>query len=598
MKNFRHVAFLILLPLAMTCVPVPVPAQTDGQMRAIASLAGASSEEELDEQEVERFQHYLYHPLEINIAGTSRLLSSGLLSRYQVASLEDYRSRFGDVLSFTELAGIEGFGEEYVTVLRPFISLRSREPPGKIPDEGMRLKQDGLSRVSVRGNDINYGVKYKAALSEKAEFSLAGRTTYSDTRQFPPSSWSASAVIYGARRPWKAVAGDYNLRFGQGLSLWSGLSLSGFSSSSSFCRRPTGLSPSYSWSGNGTHRGVAADFQAGRFVFTTFLSLPGLREKCEGKNTSVSVISGANAGFFGPDGQLSLTAYGGKGTGRISGDFRLNRKGKDAFGEVSADLVAGNVSAVLGCVFPLGNDWKLSTLARYFPSGGSATGYSGGVRSWGKAAGERGVAAGFERYGVQGTVDVAVKESDRLQAQCKLFAKVPVQLTPETVLTARITERIRPNEEYLRYRTGARLDLDWSSAGLSARYGEGEGDAWKGRFRMEGLLYRSLAGLAYLEGGRKTERCSMYLRGTLFLVDNWDDRISSYERDAPGSFTVPAYYGRGFSVSSVVGSRFRFGHRKMKTLKVFFRVSSIRYPFMKEPKPARTEAKLQVMATL
>jgi hypothetical protein len=84
----------------------------------------------------------------------------------------------------------------------------------------------------------------------------------------------------------------------------------------------------------------------------------------------------------------------------------------------------------------------------------------------------------------------------------------------------------------------------------------------------------------------------------MFFVDNWDDRICSYERDAPGNFTVPAYYGRGFSVSAVGGSRFRFGDRKTKTLKVFFRVASTRYPFMKEPKPARTEAKLQVMATL
>ena len=101
-----------------------------------------------------------------------------------------------------------------------------------------------------------------------------------------------------------------------------------------------------------------------------------------------------------------------------------------------------------------------------------------------------------------------------------------------------------------------------------------------------------------MEGGRKSEDYSIYLRGTLFLVDNWDDRIYSYERDAPGNFTVPAYYGRGFSVSAVGGSRFRFGIRKKKTLKVYFRVVSTRYPFMIEPKPARTEAKLQVMASL
>ena len=580
MKNFKHVAVLLVLPLVMTCVPILVPAQTDGQMGAIMFLAGASSEEELDEQEVERFLHFLSHPLEINLSGTSRLLLSGLLSRYQVASLEDYRSRCGDVLSFTELAGVEGFGQEYVSVLKPFISLRSRTPPGKIPDDSIRLHQDVLARVAVRGEDCNYGVKYKASLGELVELSFAGRSTYSDTRQFPPSSWSANAVLYGSRRPWKVVAGDYNLRFGQGLAFWSGLSLSGFSSSSSFYRRPTGLLPSYSWSGNGSHRGVAGDFQAGRFVFTAFLSLPGLRDNCEGKKSSVRAISGVNAGYFGANGQVSLTAFGGTGYGGVSGDFRLNWKGTDAFGEVAADLAMGHVSGVLGTVIPVGGGWKLSSQARYYP------------------VGERGVAMGLEKYGIQGTIDYAIKGTGKKQGQFKLFAKVPVQLSPESVLTLRMTERIRPKENYLKYRTGARVDLDWSSAGLSSRYGEGDGEAWKGRIRVEGLLCRSLTGLAYMEGGRKTGRYSMYLRGTLFFVDNWDDRIYSYERDAPGNFTVPAYYGRGFSISAVGGSRFRFGNRKTKTLKVYFRVASTRYPFMKEPKPARTEAKLQVMATL
>jgi hypothetical protein len=35
----------------------------------------------------------------------------------------------------------------------------------------------------------------------------------------------------------------------------------------------------------------------------------------------------------------------------------------------------------------------------------------------------------------------------------------------------------------------------------------------------------------------------------MFAVDNWDDRIYVYERDAPGSFNVPAFYGRGLWTS-------------------------------------------------
>ena len=37
-----------------------------------------------------------------------------------------------------------------------------------------------------------------------------------------------------------------------------------------------------------------------------------------------------------------------------------------------------------------------------------------------------------------------------------------------------------------------------------------------------------------------------------YMVDNWDDRIYVYERDAPANFNVPAYYGRGLWTSLYV----------------------------------------------
>ena len=585
MNNFKKALTMIFVVSTTVCIPLN--GQTDGQIRAIVALAGAASEEELDEQEIDRYLHYISHPLEINLSGSSRLISSGLLSRYQVASLEDYRSRYGDVLSFAELASVEGFGQDFVSILKPFISLRSRGIPGSLPDDTLRLRQDILAKAAVRGEEYCYGVKYKSSLGERVELSMAGRSSYSDKKQFPPSSWSANVAYYGKKCPWKLVAGDYNLRFGQGLALWSGLSLTGFSSSSSFSRRPSGLSPSYSWSSVGTHRGVAGDYQAGRCMITSFLLFPG----------SGNHLGGGNVGYYGKTGQVSLTAFGGNGNGKIAADFRLNHKGKDYFGESSFDFAGNAVAAVFGTVMPLPDDWRMNVVLREYPSSYSVE-YSGGVRSWSRPSGEKGAAVGLERHGLTATLDIASKDARKKQEQCKLFLNIPIQVAPCVVLSARMTERIRPREAHLKYRTGARMDLDWSGAGLSARYGEPEGDAWKGRFRIEGLLCRSLAGLSYAEFGRKTDKYTAYLRGTVFVVDNWDDRIYSYERDAPGNYTVPAYYGRGYSVSAVGGGRFRFGERKAKTLKVYFRVSAIRYPFMDEPKPGRTEAKLQVMASL
>lgn len=597
LKNFTA-ALLLAVPLFQA----DLTAQSDNLMKAILYLSGADSEEELDGQEVERFAMLASRPLEINLASRSRMVSSGLMSQYQVASLMDYRSRDGDVLSVSELAAVDGFGEEYANALKPFISFASKALPGQTESGSKRLTHEALARSAVKGEAFNYGAKYRMNYGGTFEFSSAARTKYSDKDQFPPSAWSMNMTYYGKRRLGKVIIGDFNARFGQGLTLWSGMSMSGLSTSSSFSRRPSGLSPSWSWSGIGSHRGVAADLTAGRMVFSTFVSLPGLRSWCEsGKPAEISLMTGANVTRYSRNGQFSITGYCLTGPmnmsaepqgGKLSGDFRYSWRGVDYFGELAWDFAGESPGAVLGVVFPLGGDWKLSSAVHSYSSD-FCSDYSGGMRSWTKTSDEHGVAIGLEKSGAFLTADLAVKDRDRSKRQVRVLFRLPLQLTKVMVLSVRITERFRPYEEVLRYRTGARCDLDWSSSGLSARYGPSDKPAWKIRGRLEGLLCRSLAGLAYLEGGRKTDWFSAYLRGTIFIVDNWDDRIYSYERDAPGNFTVPAYYGRGWSLSAVSGCKLRLG--RGRALKLYFRASTMAYSFMKEPKPSVSEAKAQAV---
>ena len=92
---------------------------------AMLFLSGASSPEDLSETEIERFEQLSRHRLHLNSAGRSRLIACGLFSAYQIASLEDYRSRYGDILSFTELSAVDGFGEEYAEALSYFVSLEN-----------------------------------------------------------------------------------------------------------------------------------------------------------------------------------------------------------------------------------------------------------------------------------------------------------------------------------------------------------------------------------------------------------------------------------------------------------------------------------------
>lgn len=93
--------------------------QSVEEMERILLFYGVSSAEELDSYEVEHMVAYLSRPLELNFVSPATLSASGLLTPYQVASLTDYRKRHGDVMSFEELASVDGFGKAVVEKIRP-----------------------------------------------------------------------------------------------------------------------------------------------------------------------------------------------------------------------------------------------------------------------------------------------------------------------------------------------------------------------------------------------------------------------------------------------------------------------------------------------
>ncbi|MBO4469154.1 MAG: hypothetical protein J5740_02095, partial [Bacteroidales bacterium] len=134
----------------------------------------------------------------------------------------------------------------------------------------------------------------------------------------------------------------------------------------------------------------------------------------------------------------------------------------------------------------------------------------------------------------------------------------------------RLNSRYRPEEKF-RWRNDLRAELDAQTG------------PWMFHGRVNALRCEQWAWLAYLEAGYKREKTALYLRGTLFKVDKWNDRIYSYERDSPGNFNVPAYYGRGWALS--LYARWRW---------LSLRAATTRYPWTSPAKDPKYELKLQV----
>ena len=525
----RRIVLLFLLAAA------PAAAQTDEVIRAAIYLTGADGPEALDDRLVDELESFRSHPLAINRASRSRLLESGLLTPYQIAALAEYRSLSGDVLSFSELERVDGFGKEAVAVLRPFLSLESARSPGEAIKDTLVFRHSAVLRATLK----DVGVKYRLT---------AGRLEAA-------GAWRGqNSTFYGLfrLRQGKILVGDYNVRYGQGLAFWSAFQLAGLSTPDAFSKRANGITPSWSFNGEGTRRGLAWDYTGRHLQFALFGALDG--------------TVGAHAGWLGRIGQTGLTVT----PNRVSLDGRLGIRGVDLFGEAAwgGSLPAG----LAGSLFPLGEHWKGALQLRAIP-----TAYSG------KKNGEYGAAAGLSflsdnrAFKASLTLDAALlpkPATDTGRRQVKSTGLLAWTVTENWLLESRLVYRGR---NYDSDRADIRADATWSRG------------AWTVKGRLNGVYDGGIGLLSYLEGGWKPPDWTVWVRLTGFCTSGWQSRIYVYERDAPANFSAPAYYGTGFSAFAFAGWKKRW---RKTTLKLYLRGS---YKWQKE-KPGQAGLKFQLMA--
>ncbi len=566
----------------------------------IMDFLGVTDEEDLNPYDVERLEDLMAHPLEINLSGASALEESGLFTPYQTASLKDYRSRHGDICSYFELAAVDGFTPGFVAKLKPFISLEGGRLAGL--QSRKRIHNELSLRTSVKPSaPVTYGLKYRLEAGGFMTGGIAVSRTASASGLTPDTH--SGHLAFRFKKGGKILIGDFNARFGQGLALWNGMSFSGLTSSSTFMKRPSGISPSSSFTGSFAFRGIAGDFYAGRTKISLLTSVD-LTEK------GISALPAVNLTHFFRSGQIAMTHYADfaftSGTTRIpdmktSADAAFCIKGTDIFAEVSYDWVTSSTAALSGTSFNINEDMRMSAMLRYYPSLYSSA-RSSAARSTTKCTneyalslaadfsagghiklnGSEGFGSSVRRHLGKASIDCAYfpapkSEDSPKSLQTKIQAEWTSMLSGACRLSLRISERMRTWGEP--FRTDIRTDFSFLSEHFTANV------------RLNAVHCRETALLGYAEGGYRSGILSSYLRLGLFRVDNWDDRIYAYERDAPGSFNVPAYYGRGIWAALTVNWRFiRWG-------RMYIRGAMTSYPFMAEKKPGRAELKFQFVFT-
>lgn len=569
-------------------------AQTDGHFDPVLTFLGISSPEEADVYDVERLTDFLDKPLKINMASDSHIIASSLFTRYQTASLKDYLSRHGDVLSLTELATVDGFGEDFVSRLSPFISLESSSPPGERHSDIKYISNEWALRCAVRtGNQMSYGGKYRLSFDDSAIMTLSVSSSYDSWPQ--PSAVRGSLALKVGRA--NVIFGDFNARFGQGLVIWNAMSVGGLSSPAALSRRPTGLSQPWSFTGSSSFTGAAVEVPAGRVICTFMLDASkALKFEAE----SFPLTAAADVSWYRNNGQLSFTSAtsvtlpdsaGEKSFEYASIAFsqRWSLSGVDLFSELALDYLSLSPALMCGISMKLAEKLTSAAMLRYYHQSYSVSS-SSGPRSGTATSNEHGVtiAGEYKSYdkllGVF-SIDAACfpeprSRDEEWSHQIKAATDWKWTISPEFEIDVKVAERIRS--------WGHRFKTE-SKVGVVYKKG-----IYTNILRLHTARCDGTGLLGYLETGISGDIIKTFLRFGLFCIDDWDDRIYVYERDAPGTFNVPAYYGRGLWTALTGSWRFaRWG-------RLYLRASYIAYPFMavEKQKPGRAELRFQIQFDL
>lgn len=274
------------------------------------------NEEEIDYEDL--LESYIFlsdNPVNINSDEVMRLVELHLISAFQYEELKKYRRFYGDFMFLDELEMVEGFDEQTVAIIRPVVCIEKDQSKDKItlnkmarygkhqlvgryeqvleqqqgyaPIDDSALLAKPNSRYLGSPQKLQFKYTYNYRNKIRAGFTLekdAGEMFFTDKvsdtirallgkqyqRGFDFVGFHLYAKDLGIVKA--AVLGDYQLAFGQGLTLWSGMSFGKAGAGSSVMKQGRGITPKGSASEYGFMRGAAVTLGGGPFSGTIFYS--------------------------------------------------------------------------------------------------------------------------------------------------------------------------------------------------------------------------------------------------------------------------------------------------------------------------------------
>lgn len=258
------------------------------------------------------------HPFNLNNTTAEELQKIPFLNGRQISNLLNYIQTYGEFVSIFELQAVEGFDSTTIQRILPYITVSSG--PDKHPVHIRDLLKFGRHQLFIRyqqllqkqkgynvedsilkknpnagypGSPQCYYFRYNYNYYDRINLGVsgaksAGEEFFKGSEPYGMDYYSGYLCIHKTGFLKTLILGNFQVDFGQGLTLSSGLSFGSLPGSGNSKRYAGGIRPSLAVNGNSFLRGVAATFIVKRFEISAFYS----NHKRDGNISTTDTLSG------------------------------------------------------------------------------------------------------------------------------------------------------------------------------------------------------------------------------------------------------------------------------------------------------------------
>lgn len=291
MKYCSKILLFIGCFIGITCM-----AQTNEKINLEELFESLSEElpEDTDLSELsEKWQYYLKHPIDLNKTEGTELIELQFIDPLLIQRLIEHRQVSGNFINALEIQSIAGFNTRLVSLLLPFVKVGEASPltGSKFKDVshefilryGRPLEQTkgyqitDTTRSRYLGDPNRFAIRYRANLKDKIRLAInmekdAGEPFFRDKQKLGFDFYGISVIVKSIGPIRNLVVGDYALQFGQGLSMWNGLSFGKGGLVQNTARQGIGVKQYTSLNEVNFMRGITGTLQLQRFEVTPYFS--------------------------------------------------------------------------------------------------------------------------------------------------------------------------------------------------------------------------------------------------------------------------------------------------------------------------------------